>query len=136
MKTLGEEAYKGASKVTPSALDADRKHPVDTDAPSYFRDIPGSGADGTSPTSPAEAAKDAKTPKEILRRLSLVGTGSFSNLSQPDPGQQYPGLKLTGRIISAAFCIPYKVRIHSNSDWVRRICLTSLLVPSNLLDRT
>ena len=117
MKTLGEDAYTGATKVTPDTLDADKKHPVDIDAPSYFQQIPGAGTEPTSPTSPSEAAKDAKSPKEILRRLSLVGS-SFPNLPDPDPRQVYPGLNLTGRIISAAFCIPYKVRFHMDSDWV------------------
>lgn len=128
MKTLGEEAYAGASKVTPSALDSDRKHPVDTDAPSYFHDVAVSGPDHSSPSSPVQAARDAKTPKEVLRRLSLADTGSFPNLPQPDPRQQYPGLKLTGRIISAAFCIPYRVRFHSDFEWV---CLVIRLASSS-----
>lgn len=123
IKTLGEEAYTGASNVTPS-LDADKKHPVSTDAPSYFNDIPGTKDNVASPATPAEAAKNAKSPMEILRRLSLVGS-SFPNLPDPDPREQHPGLKLTGRIISAAFCIPYRLFFRPESDWV---CCPSLLL--------
>lgn len=115
VKTLGEEAYSGASEATPT-LDADKKHPVLTDAPSYFNDIHGTNDNVASPTSPAEVVKDAKTPMELLRRLSLV-EGSFPNLPEPDPRELHPGLKLTGRIISAAFCIPYKIRHRPDSEW-------------------
>lgn len=121
MKTLGEDAYKGASTVTPN-LDVDQKHPVINDAPTYFSDIPGDKDSVASPTSPAEAAKNAKSPRELLRRMSLMGS-SFPDLHDAeDPRQQYPGLKLTGRIISAAFCIPYKLHYRPGSEWVWMSC--------------
>lgn len=116
MKSLGEDAYMQAANVTPS-LDTDKKYPVDSDAPSYFNSIPGTQpfADVNSPATPADAAKNANSPTELLRRLSLSRTPLMPDF---DPREQYPGLNLTGRIISAAFCIPYKVYYRPGSDWV------------------
>ncbi|EAW09163.1 putative alpha,alpha-trehalose-phosphate synthase subunit Tps2 [Aspergillus clavatus NRRL 1] len=115
MKSLGEDAYTQAANVTPS-LDTDKKHPVDSDAPSYFANIPDTqpSADVNSPATPADAAKSAKSPIELLHRLSLNRTPLVPDF---DPREQYPGLNLTGRFISAAFCIPYKVYYRPGSDW-------------------
>jgi trehalose 6-phosphate synthase/phosphatase len=119
MKSLGEEAYTNASNATPS-LETDKKHPLVNDAPSYFSQVPGTKqsstvSDTASPGSPADAAKNAKSPIELLRRLSL---GRSPMIPDFDPREQYPGLNLTGRIISAAFCIPYKAGYRPGSDWV------------------
>lgn len=116
MKSLGEDAYTNASNATPS-LETDKKHPLVNDAPSYFSQMPGTkqASDVTSPGSPADAAKNAKSPVELLRRLSLDRSPMIPDF---DPREQYPGLNLTGRIISAAFCIPYKVGYRPGSDWV------------------
>ncbi|RLM01800.1 hypothetical protein CFD26_108651 [Aspergillus turcosus] len=115
MKSLGEDAYTNASNATPS-LETDKKHPLVNDAPSYFSQMPGTkqASDVTSPGSPADAAKNAKSPVELLRRLSLDRSPMIPDF---DPREQYPGLNLTGRIISAAFCIPYKVGYRPGSDW-------------------
>lgn len=121
LKTLGEDAYTKASNVSPN-LHSDKKDSLRYDAPSYFSDVPGikqsPSADGGSPsTSPADATKKAKSGKELLRRLSLTG-GASPILPEVDPREQHPGLRLTGRIISAAFCIPYKLHFRAGSDWV------------------
>lgn len=120
MKTMGEDAYTKASTVTPS-LNSDKKHQMSSDAPSYFADIPGIKLSPPSPdrstTSPAHAAKDAHSGMELLRHLSLTGNASPIQ-PEVDPRQQHPGLRLTRRIISAAFCIPYKLYYRSGSDWV------------------
>ncbi|GES65564.1 trehalose-phosphatase [Aspergillus terreus] len=67
-----------------------------------------------TPATPAQAAQNAKSGMELLRRLSLQGTPTVLEM---DPKEQHPGLNLTGRIISAAFCIPYKVYYRSGGDW-------------------
>ncbi|KAI1911462.1 threalose-6-phosphate phosphatase [Ophidiomyces ophidiicola] len=70
---------------------------------------------GNSPGNPAEAAKGAQSGRELLRRLSLVGNKPMpSIMTSPE---EHADLNLTGRIISAAFCIPYKVRYGSGLDW-------------------
>ncbi|KAL2862932.1 putative alpha,alpha-trehalose-phosphate synthase subunit Tps2 [Aspergillus lucknowensis] len=71
-------------------------------------------SDISPPSSPSEAAKHAKSGRELLRRLSLK---EVLTLRQADLQQQYPSLNLTGRIISAALCIPYKVYFQAGRDW-------------------
>ena len=130
MKTLGDDAYTKASNATPS-VDTDKKHPLFSDGPSYFSDTPGvhrksppdGDSDVTTPATPEQAAKQARSGRELLRRLSLVGT-SPQAVPEIDPCEQHPGLRLSGRIISATFCIPYKLYFQSGSDWV---CFTSLI---------
>lgn len=119
LKTMGEGAYEKASNATPS-LDVDKQHQAASDAPSYFNKIPGSKDSpnpGKSPSTPAEAAGGATSGVELLRRLSLVG-GMSPISPEVDPRTAHPGLHLSGRIISAAFCIPYKLGYRSGSDWV------------------
>lgn len=69
------------------------------------------------PGSPTEAAKGVKSGADLLRRLSLVRSSKPAAPSI-EPQEGHPGLHLTGRIISAAFCIPYKLRIRPGRDWV------------------
>ncbi|OAX81775.1 trehalose-phosphatase [Emergomyces africanus] len=68
------------------------------------------------PENPTEAAKGVKSGADLLRRLSLVGSPKPAAQSI-EPQDEHPGLHLTGRIISAAFCIPYKLRIRPGHDW-------------------
>ena len=119
---MGDGAYTKASNATPSLL-SDKKHQLLSDAPSYLSDIPGINESsqsrdvGSTPT-PAYIAEESKSSMDILRQLSLVGDAS-SILHEADPREQHPGLHLSRRIISAAFCIPYKLSFRSGSDWVR-----------------
>ncbi|OJJ34280.1 hypothetical protein ASPWEDRAFT_173702 [Aspergillus wentii DTO 134E9] len=117
LKSLNDGAYSKATNATPS-LDSDKKHQPLNDAPSYFYDLPGAhqGSPDGSPATPAQAAKDARSGRDLLRRLSLVGNAS-PVIPEPDPREQYPGLRLSGRIISVAFCIPYKLFLRSGSEW-------------------
>lgn len=125
LSTLGEGAYKRASTVTPAVVsDGKPSEPAaKEDGPSYFSDVPGTtstkDAYAKSPATPAEAASGATSGPELLRRLSLVGGGLTPASPVLDPRTAHPGLKLSGRIISAAFCIPYKVAFEPGSDWVR-----------------
>ncbi|KMU81557.1 trehalose-phosphatase [Coccidioides immitis RMSCC 3703] len=86
------------------------------------------GTLGTSPGTPSEAAKGAKSGIELLRRLSLMeGRPTLSAMARPE---EHADLRLTGRIISASFCIPYKLRFRSGLNWDAdhgcRNCITGL----------
>lgn len=121
LKALREKAYTDATNATPST-DSDKKHPADSDAPSYFANTPGAKAGSLDPSDmtsmPSNASRKASSGQDLLRRLSLTGDASPMS-PEVDPRAQHPGLKLSGRLISAAFCIPYKLGFKSGSDWVR-----------------
>lgn len=91
---------------------------------SYFSAKPGESAIDDRPGSPVEAVKGVKSGKELLRRLSLVDQVKPEVLDI-DPSAVHPGLNLSGRVISAAICIPYKLGHRAGADWVR----TSLETP-------
>ena len=119
LKALKEEAYTDATNATPS-LDSDKKNQIESDTPSYFANLPGARAPATDPPSidsiPEETRKKTSSGQDLLRRLSLLGDAGLPEL---DPRDQHPGLRLSGRLISAAFCIPYKLHFQPGSDWVR-----------------
>lgn len=124
MKSLEDGAYARASYVTPVPDDG-QQAPGDRNEPSYFAgavagaaDAPSAAGDNvTQPATPEDVGMFSKSGKDLLRRLSLVGT-TPQELPQTDPREQFPGLRLSGRIISAAFCIPYKLYFRTGSDWV------------------
>lgn len=76
------------------------------------------------PDSPSQAAAGARTGAELLRRFSLVDT-TKPEAADTDPRALHPGLNLTGRLISATFCIPHAVTFRGRADWVRQPCLLS-----------
>ncbi|KAJ5537953.1 hypothetical protein N7513_005900 [Penicillium frequentans] len=119
LKALKQEAYTDATNATPS-LDADKKSQPDSDAPSYFANVPGTSTEGIdSPdlsSIPEKSQGTTSSGQDLLRRLSLVGESS-PVLPEVDPRTQHPELKLSGRLISAAFCIPYKLQFQAGSDW-------------------
>lgn len=119
LTALKDEAYKDATNATPS-LPIDKQHQMESDAPSYFASIPGVKSDALDPldVAPSTGRRRMSSGQELLRRLSLTGDASPMS-PEIDPRSQHPGLKLSGRLISAAFCIPYKVYHQSGSDWVR-----------------
>lgn len=120
LKALREKAYDDATNATPS-VDADKKHPTSSDAPSYFANIPGAKTGSPDPLDvpsvPSGARRKLSSGQDLLRRLSLTGDASPTS-PEVDPRAQHPELKLSGRLISAAFCIPYKLYFQSGSDWV------------------
>lgn len=86
--------------------------------PTDENEIPDSQTDGTEiPEAPGAAVQDAHSGPDLLRRLSSVG-----DLAVPQPSfthpDDHPDLGLTGRVISAAFCIPYKLGFQSGESWV------------------
>ena len=68
------------------------------------------------PESPEEAAKGARSGADLLRRLSLTTPLSPESLDA-DPKEAFPGLNLTGNVISATVCIPYVVAYRFGADW-------------------
>jgi trehalose 6-phosphate synthase/phosphatase len=109
------------SRVTaPGASVSDNRESPQWNANSYFAPKIG---DTTITAEPFEmddpvatAAKGAETPAELLRRMSLIGH-SRSESFDFDPREHYPSLDLSGKVISATFCIPYQVGFGANGEW-------------------
>jgi len=120
LQAFQHQAYSRASVATPS-LDADKTYPVDSDAASYFANIPGSKTEPMDPShsasSKTEHQRKISAGEDLLRRLSLTGPSSPMSPGI-DPREEHPGLRLSGRVISAAFCIPHKLHFKAGSDWV------------------
>ncbi|KAM0719150.1 hypothetical protein Q7P37_005055 [Cladosporium fusiforme] len=78
----------------------------------------GSDHNGRGSSSPSEAAAGARNPEDLLRRLSMNDSRPKApSIEDIDPAKQHPGLGLTGNIISATFCVPYKAGYHPGADW-------------------
>ena len=82
---------------------------------SYFN-IPFQQSGSAAPQSPVEIAKGARSGAELLRRLSLVDPARVEAFDF-DPQVAYPGLKLSGNIISAAICLPYQFGHRPGGEW-------------------
>ncbi|KGO65459.1 Trehalose-phosphatase [Penicillium italicum] len=113
LKALKNDAYTEATNATPSL------EKMSSEAPSYFDNLPGAktGTNDPSEMKPqsVQTVGGASPGMDLLRRLSLTSDSPLS--SEVDPRTQHPGLRLSGRLISAAFCIPYKLNFRSGSDW-------------------
>lgn len=112
LKALKNDAYTQATNATPSL------EKTSSEAPSYFNNLPRANAVTADPSEtksePVQTAERASSGIDLLRRLSLTAESP-----ETDPRLEHPGLRLSGRLISAAFCIPYKLSFRSGSDWVR-----------------
>ena len=74
---------------------------------------------GRRPSSTAEIAAGARSPEELLRRLSLTAQRpNYQDAAGFNPRTAYPGLHLSGNVISATFCVPYKINYGSSGEWV------------------
>lgn len=62
------------------------------------------------------AARGARTPAELLRRMSLVSQSQGESFGF-DPREKYPNLNLSGNLISATFCLPHKVGFTADGEW-------------------
>ena len=82
----------------------------------FFQPGKQSAADFVTPVSPVHVAKGAKSGQDLLRELSLVYSRDAEALDV-DPRTAYPGLRLSGNIISATFCIPYQLAHGGDGDW-------------------
>ena len=76
--------------------------------------------DTKAPDSPTQFASGARSPADLLRRLSLID-GNRPAIPDVDPRESHPGLHLSGGIISATFCIPHSVGFKSGATWVRTL---------------
>lgn len=86
-------------------------------ATSYFSFQTSHNNDESAPSgSPVEVAKGARSGKELLRRLSLVDPKGGEALDV-DPRTAYPGLRLSGNVISATFCIPHQLTHGPDGEW-------------------
>ena len=112
--------------VTPAAYTHPNPFSTDRDQ-SQFRRTTDSASRTRRPSSPTEAAKGA-SGDELLRRLSLVEERPGKPESQDaDPKVTHANLHLSGNVISATFCVPYKISYASGEDWVcKRASHTSL----------
>lgn len=91
---------------------------IQTTDDSYFTTLSNESAIlDEPPGSPIEVAKGVKSGKELLRRMSLVEAVKPEHLDI-DPTAVHPGLNLSGRVISAAICLPYKLGHRAGADWV------------------
>lgn len=90
--------------TTGPAWGANSPAPVAVDPPSQQR-----------PSSPSEAAAGARSPEEVLRRLSL--RDARPDVHENDPRKTHPSLNLSGHVISATFCVPYKVGYCPDAEW-------------------
>jgi len=107
----------GKVEPRPHQEDEAAKPAVGDSTASYFS-LPQAQHSVASPTpeSPVEAAKGARSGQELLRRLSLVDSPSAEPWTA-DPRTTYPGLHLSGNVISATFCIPYEVGHKPGGEW-------------------
>ena len=63
--------------------------------------------------SPTVYTPTSTEPEDALLRSSLMDQSAKFRLRE-----MYAGLKLSGNVISAAFCIPFKVSLNAKGEWV------------------
>ena len=88
--------------------------------PPWNANITGAGGppNGRRPSSPTEVAKGARNGEDLLRRFSLNGQGSkYPDLADLDPRAAHKNLNLSGHVISATFCVPYKIGYTPGAEW-------------------
>lgn len=96
----------GPSLMSPGALDASVNTPMQR-TPSLVGDNPNGAQNNLSADAQMNTDSRSASISLPLREISAS--------TKPD---QHPDLGLSGRIISAAFCIPYKLQIHHDGEWV------------------
>ena len=58
-------------------------------------------------------------PETLLRRLSIIGRPhAQSEVPRTGPHILHPGSRVSGRIISAVFCVPFSIRYRKSAEWV------------------
>ncbi|GME24367.1 Glycosyl transferase family 20 [Neofusicoccum parvum] len=125
-----------AVPVTPDAHTASRSAYFEPDAPAEQHPAkafdseklprgpqwnPNSTGDDCA-SSPTDVAAGAKSPEEILRRLSRPSLDSAekADLADIDPKAAHPNLNLSGGVISATTCVPYSIGYSPGNDWELR----------------
>lgn len=74
--------------------------------------------------STSKVANGSPSGEELLRRLSLTGARPHPDFEDLDPRAAHPGLTLSGNVISATFCVPYKIGYTTTGEWVGSACRT------------
>ncbi|KAH8724498.1 glycosyltransferase family 20-domain-containing protein [Phaeosphaeriaceae sp. PMI808] len=113
----GKSAY-----IDPSAAESSAKLPFNPEdaspgpswsANSYFAD-----KQIVNATPAPEVAADAPSTNGNAKKSSEIpGSTSKHDLADVDPRAAYPGLNLSGRIISVTFAIPYDLKYSQGKDW-------------------
>jgi len=116
----GHSAYldpKEPERKTSLPFDPEKVTPgPQWNANSYFAPQYGKGTSAM-----ADAGAGAKTREELLSRLSTIkDPNSKHDLADIDPRAAHPGLNLSGRVISATFCVPYNIGYSPGNDWELR----------------
>lgn len=122
---LSEENRVLQNPVTPTVSNEDR-NPFAQSAPqptAGVQGLPGKPPphilEATGANGHADPAAGVQNGEDLLRRLSLTGTTpSRQELQSFDPHATHPNLTLSGNIISAAFCVPYKIGYTTSGEWV------------------
>lgn len=120
VKSLRQEYMNNPPSSTAIETAAPQNPSLQRATTSYFsvprRPAPADQSAAPAPESPVDVAKGAKSGKDLLRRLSLVDNKEAETLDI-DPRTAYPGLRLSGNVISATFCIPYQLTHGPNGEW-------------------
>jgi trehalose 6-phosphate synthase/phosphatase len=100
----------------------DSKLPFDpetaTPGPSWSANSYFANQQRTEAGTPTEKTTGARTDEELRSKSSDVpDPASKHDLADVDPRAAYPGLNLSGRIISATFAIPYSIGYSKGNDW-------------------
>ncbi|TKA30395.1 hypothetical protein B0A50_02622 [Salinomyces thailandicus] len=71
---------------------------------------PNGSSQAQTPTAPVGSADGEQSSQGVSRRLSRGGEHpQLSGLGEVDPRSAHPNLHLSGHVISATFCVPYKI---------------------------
>jgi trehalose 6-phosphate synthase/phosphatase len=115
----GKSAY-----IDPEDIESDTKLPFDPDkvtpGPSWNANSYFSGkeqvADKAGVTT--EAGAGARTEEDVQQKMDPIpDVASQHDLASVDPRAAYPGLNLSGRVISATFAVPYNIGYSKGNDW-------------------
>ncbi|EMC95574.1 glycosyltransferase family 20 protein [Baudoinia panamericana UAMH 10762] len=60
---------------------------------------------------------DGGSGDDLLRSMSDSTRAQYPDLADVDPRSTHPGLNLSGHIISATFCVPYKIAYAPGAEW-------------------
>ncbi|EME42274.1 glycosyltransferase family 20 protein [Dothistroma septosporum NZE10] len=115
---LSEENRALQNPVTPTVSNEDRNPFAEVTAGVSRGNPPQHVLEAIGANGHADGAAGVQNGEDLLRRLSLTGTTpSRQELQSFDPHATHPNLTLSGNIISAAFCVPYKIGYTTSGEW-------------------
>ncbi|KJX93404.1 alpha,alpha-trehalose-phosphate synthase subunit Tps2 like protein [Zymoseptoria brevis] len=101
--------------VTPSISNEDKRHSFSADNPPTHV-LESIGAQGAPEYSNGNGASESAHGEALLRRLSLHAKPNLDTAPW-DPRAAHPDLNLSGNVISATFCVPYKIGYTTTGEW-------------------